>query len=946
MGDDAESNLEMRCTADEAWYDGTLRVSPESKDLIVVHFNDFDDDEDETFHRSELLDPARLRSRVRVRSLQLQDAQCNRVYPGQKICGCLDDDEDRKYYDAKVTTITKKKHAFNDDGEECRCKFEVFWLDGPRKREHTVIGCAEVCFLSLDPPEDDPMVKNLVKSLAGNGDQPRRKLVKSSVPKSVPKRVPNGVPSPRPRTPSPSLELAPSKKQPSREPSPPAAPPNQKLVELPRTKTLPIGSKKRRIMLAEEKLADLASDNDKVGMDGTNSRKDSRHRSEEGDEAATGHGNESDAAEPRAMTRGSKGTKKSVQAAEKKRLVKGKAKVGAPEVTDREAASKEDVAVQGMPSRTGTFKERLKLNTKRMANAGKVDRPDIVTQTLAERVKLKKTAKMAATAPAPAPAAAVPDDAVKQDNMPVVQSLGERVKLKTLQKSPAVSPLEVHKESLQKIGKQVVRKQITKRKLIQLEDSPPDPLRSKFDKVVKPRTTSKAKETAAEPNSAEPEQPQVQKRKAGRPRKNPPPEPAKPAPDAAMAKKQHDKEPPSAQKQSPLEEEVPDANAEEIANANAEEIVAAKANKKIKKRPREEERSQHDSDDTVSNDSSHDEHVRKQANTGKKKKKLIIGDHTNDTAEEQEDHSSPARHEDEATEILCRMENVSIPDRIRDIENKYGRNGSSFSAPQAALELISLAGPDHYRENLTENHLLTVSSPSASLNLDPVEEAGGKRRRMAKRPFVITDDEMEDEVVRKQHEFLAVDQCSPTSDPKNTSSALDEEVAVEKQDGETRVLVLENMERDASALDAIQLLQSHTDGVCAVHVLPVLEFQASATGYALYRDRPSALKALRWLTSMSRYIISPKGRPWIVSQAKESYGPCLYGIAAHTAYKSDDPSMCGIISDQPHAHDLIVVTKRDNSAFIQAQQMSKTYEEHKSWRKELYERIIQHENKG
>jgi hypothetical protein len=105
MGDDAESNLEMRCTADEAWYDGTLRVSPESKDLIVVHFNDFDDDEDETFHRSELLDPARLRSRVRVRSLQLQDAQCNIVYEDQKICGCLDDDEDRKYYDAKVTTV-------------------------------------------------------------------------------------------------------------------------------------------------------------------------------------------------------------------------------------------------------------------------------------------------------------------------------------------------------------------------------------------------------------------------------------------------------------------------------------------------------------------------------------------------------------------------------------------------------------------------------------------------------------------------------------------------------------------------------------------------------------------------------------------------------------------------------------------------------------------------
>lgn len=106
MGEEAESNLEMRCSADEAWYDGTLRVSPDSKDLIVVHFNDFDEEEDETFHGSELSDPAKLRSRVRVRSVQLQDSQCRRVYETQKICGCLDDGEDRKYYDAKVISVS------------------------------------------------------------------------------------------------------------------------------------------------------------------------------------------------------------------------------------------------------------------------------------------------------------------------------------------------------------------------------------------------------------------------------------------------------------------------------------------------------------------------------------------------------------------------------------------------------------------------------------------------------------------------------------------------------------------------------------------------------------------------------------------------------------------------------------------------------------------------
>lgn len=105
MGEEAESNLEMRCSADEAWYDGTLKISRDSKS-IVVHFNDFDDDEDETFDRSELEDPEKLRSRVRMRSVQLQDSQCRRVYDRQKICGCLDDGEDRKYYDAEVSSVS------------------------------------------------------------------------------------------------------------------------------------------------------------------------------------------------------------------------------------------------------------------------------------------------------------------------------------------------------------------------------------------------------------------------------------------------------------------------------------------------------------------------------------------------------------------------------------------------------------------------------------------------------------------------------------------------------------------------------------------------------------------------------------------------------------------------------------------------------------------------
>ena len=56
--------------------------------------------------------------------------------------------------------------------------------------------------------------------------------------------------------------------------------------------------------------------------------------------------------------------------------------------------------------------------------------------------------------------------------------------------------------------------------------------------------------------------------------------------------------------------------------------------------------------------------------------------------------------------------------------------------------------------------------------------------------------------------------------------------------------------------------------------------------------------------------------------------------------------MCGVVSGQPHVHDLVVVTEGDKSAYFQAQQRIKTFEEHKKWRKELYERIVQHEKEG
>ena len=640
-------------------------------------------------------------------------------------------------------------------------------------------------------------------------------------------------------------------------------------------RTASVGSKKKRILQASGELPDLESDSAPEA--------ESSRRSKEGQEEATGHGDESDVAEQRVMSGGSEGNNGMVRAAEKKRPVKGESKVASLLGFDDEEVVREDVMQADTPNRI--FKEQLKSKAAKIASPVEVAFPEkarevMVTQSLAERVKLKKTPKMAVP-----DVVAAGDEGIKQ--IEIVQSLAERVKLKTAQKSPAA---EAHKVSLQKLGKQVAGTQVVKRKLIQIEDISVDPLSSKFDKVAKRRTIMQPRGIAVQPKNMEPTQSKVQRRKAGRPKKDPQvPEPAKPVIENTTAKMQQVGEISSAQQQSPQEEEV-------VHDTNVENCSSnPPRNKTSKKRPRDEETLQHDNDES-SQEESLDAHVRKHTSNPASKENenhLTTGDHArvllpdintvsakspNSMAEDQEDHTPLATHSDEAVE-MSNHGKVSMGEKFRDIENKYRTNpgSSAFSTPQAAQELISLAGTDRRCDTLLDDHF-KLSSPA----LQQEASASGKRRRIGKRQLVISDDEMEDIIVTSEAkdqqcrgcedavDSSGQDECSPVaqagpttaSDPKVTCSALDEEMAAPRQGTviDTRVLVLENLEPDASALDAMALLQTHTHGVCAVHVLPVMEFHTSVVAYALYRDTSSALQALEWITSSSRFIVSPKGR--------------------------------------------------------------------------------------
>jgi hypothetical protein len=93
--------------------------------------------------------------------------------------------------------------------------------------------------------------------------------------------------------------------------------------------------------------------------------------------------------------------------------------------------------------------------------------------------------------------------------------------------------------------------------------------------------------------------------------------------------------------------------------------------------------------------------------------------------------------------------------------------------------------------------------------------------------------------------------------PNEPSVLLKEEKATIPKN--SRTLLIENMERDVSAADAMEQLAKLTEGVCAIHVMPAREYEASVTGYALYRDTKSAQKALRCINSCG-LIVSKNGR--------------------------------------------------------------------------------------
>lgn len=97
--------LEVRCQGDEAWYDADISYDGLR---LRVHFNGFGSEDDEFWEGDCLKTTKGIREIVRLRSKQLQDANCSTASPGMIVCANFKtaDGSESKYYDGKILMVS------------------------------------------------------------------------------------------------------------------------------------------------------------------------------------------------------------------------------------------------------------------------------------------------------------------------------------------------------------------------------------------------------------------------------------------------------------------------------------------------------------------------------------------------------------------------------------------------------------------------------------------------------------------------------------------------------------------------------------------------------------------------------------------------------------------------------------------------------------------------
>lgn len=154
--------LEFR-SVDNAWYDVSVKLIKSS--YLAMHYTEFPEEEDEKLQLKDIKTAEEVRSRFRFLSKQLQDQHCDQVKEGMVICtSCsANEGEDFKFYDATVEQVCRSEHHLVDGEDQCTCTFKVLWQAGPYANQSTSVSCENVCLLTAGNIETHPIINDFVK---------------------------------------------------------------------------------------------------------------------------------------------------------------------------------------------------------------------------------------------------------------------------------------------------------------------------------------------------------------------------------------------------------------------------------------------------------------------------------------------------------------------------------------------------------------------------------------------------------------------------------------------------------------------------------------------------------------------------------------------------------------------------------------------------------------
>ncbi|MCL7037171.1 hypothetical protein MKW94_013775, partial [Papaver nudicaule] len=149
--------LDFLSKSDDSWYTIRPLVLDSYKETLIVKYWDFAEDFDECFfvHSLKTLEELEdFKKRFRPACVQLQDKECKDVQTMMNVCCSFiqGDEEEVKFYNGVIDSISRKPHAREGRRQICECSFVVAWLHGPMAGTKESMGIERICKLKSGTP--------------------------------------------------------------------------------------------------------------------------------------------------------------------------------------------------------------------------------------------------------------------------------------------------------------------------------------------------------------------------------------------------------------------------------------------------------------------------------------------------------------------------------------------------------------------------------------------------------------------------------------------------------------------------------------------------------------------------------------------------------------------------------------------------------------------------